>query len=72
MVLYVLGLMSVSVMFHLTYVHIISVRSRLLSGQSLAFGEELPGWLTLCSLCIISVCNSSLLPFLGLRAGFGF
>ena len=71
MVLYVLVSMSVSVMFHLTYVQNISVRSRLLSVQCLAFGEGLSGCLTICSLCIISVCNSRYF-ILGLRAGFGF
>ena len=55
----------VSVMFHLTCVYIIFSSVRLLSGQLITR-------LTMCSLCILTICNISYFPFLGLRAGFGF
>ena len=45
--------MSVSVTFHLMYVHIVLVRSRLLSGH--LFGKELSARLTICSLYIMSI-----------------
>ena len=54
MVLYCLFLVSVSMTFHLMYVQIVLVRSRLLNGQ--LYGE-LPARLTLSSLCIMSICN---------------
>ena len=66
MVLYCLILESVSVTFHLMYEQTVLIRSRLLSGK------ELPVRLTLCSLCIMYVCNLIFFPVLILSAGFEF
>ena len=52
--------------FHLMYEQTVLIRSRLLSG------EELPVRLTLCSLCIMYVCNFIFFPILVLSAGFEF
>ena len=57
----------VSVAFHVMCVHIILVRFGLLSGP--LFGKELLTRLTICSLCILNICN---FPVLVLKAGFGF
>ena len=61
MVLCCLFLVSVSVAFHLMFVHII------FSSVSVAdwppFGKELLTWLTICSLCILTICNFSYFPF---------
>ena len=42
-------------------VHIVLVRSMLLCGWP--FGKELPARLTLCSLCVICICNFIYSPF---------
>ena len=61
---------SVSMTFHLTCVRII------FSSVSVAewphVGKYLLTRLTLCSRCILTICNISYFPFLVLRAGFGF
>ena len=50
----------VSVMFHLMCFHIISVRFEILSGN--LFGKELLTRLTICSLCILTICYFSHFP----------
>ena len=63
----------VSVTFHHIFVHIIF--SSVWVAQWPPFGKELPTRLTICSLCILTICNLLfyyLFPVLVLRAGFGF
>ena len=36
------------------------------------FGKELHTWLTVCSLCIVYICNFSYFPFWISRRGFWF
>ena len=57
-------------MFHLMCVQSV-VSSGLVAGWP-SFGREMPTRLTLCSLCIMSICNFGCFPFLVLRSGFGF
>ena len=60
----------VSVTFHLMFVHIILVRSRLLSGH--LFGKScLLTRLTICSLCILTIGNFSYFPFWFWGQNFG-
>ena len=47
---------TVSVTFHLTCVRIFLIQFGLLSGHLL---EELLSRLTVCSLCVLTICNSS-------------
>ena len=37
-----------------------------------AFGKYLLTRLTICSICVLTICNISYFPFLVLSAGFGF
>ena len=53
--------MSVSVTFHLMFVHIIF--SSAWAAEWSPFGKELSTRLTICSLCILTVCNFSYFPF---------
>ena len=61
MVLCYLFLVSVSVTFHLMCVQIIV--SSVLVVEWPSFGKELLTRLTICSLCILSICNISYFPF---------
>ena len=36
------------------------------------FGKKLPARLSICSHCLMSICNFYLFPILVLRVGFGF
>ena len=56
--------------FHLMFVYIIFSSVRAAEWQP--FGKELLTRLTICSLCISTVCNISYFPILVLRAGFRF
>ena len=56
--------------FHLIYVHIIFRSVWVVAWPP--FGKELISWLTICSLCTVTICNYSFVPFLVMRAGFGF
>ena len=47
--------------FHLTFVHIIS--SSVWVAEWPHFGKELPIMLTICSLCILTICNFRYFPF---------
>ena len=60
----------VSVTFHLMFVHIILVRVVLPSGHLL--GKSCSIRLTVCSLCILTICIFIFFLVLVLRAGFGF
>ena len=48
-------------MFHLMCVHIIF--SSFWVAERLSFGKELHTRLTMCSLCILTICNFSYFPF---------
>ena len=60
----------VSVTFRLLWVHIIFSLNWVVGWPP--FGKELFTRLTICSLCILTICNFSYFPVLVLRAGFGF
>ena len=60
----------VSVMFHFMFVHY-TFSSVWVAGLS-PFGKWLPARLTICSHCILSICNVCLFPVLFLGAGFAF
>ena len=49
--------------FHLTCVHIIFISVWVAKWQR--FGKELLARLTICSLCILTICNFSYFPFEG-------
>ena len=55
--------MSVSVTFHLMDVQIIFSSLKAAESEWPPFEKELLTWLTICSLCIMSVCNFSYFPF---------
>ena len=48
-------------MFHHMCVHIIF--SSVWAAEWPPFGKEVLTWLTICSLCILSICNFSYFPF---------
>ena len=52
-----------SVTFHLMFVHIIISSDWV--AEWLPFGKELFTRLTICSLCILTICNFSYFPFFG-------
>ena len=52
---------SVSVTFHLMSVHIMF--SSVLVAELPSFGKVLPTRLTICSNCILNICNFSYFPF---------
>ena len=56
--------------FHFMCVHIIF--SSVFVAEWSPFGKYLLTRLTICSLCILTICNISNFPFFVLRAGFGF
>ena len=60
----------VSVMFHLMFVPY--TFSSVWVTEWPPFGKKLPARLTICSHCLLSICNIYLFPVLVLRAGFGF
>ena len=55
--------------FHLMFVHIIF--SSVWVAKWPPFGKELPTRLTICFLCILTICNS-VFTVLVLRVGYGF
>ena len=61
---------TVSVTFHLTCIQ--TFFNSVWIAEWPYFGNELLSRLTICSLCILTICNSSNFPRLVLRAGFGF
>ena len=60
----------VSVMFHFLFVQY--TFSSVWVADRPPFGKKLPTRLTICSHCILSICNIYLFPVLILRAGFVF
>ena len=60
----------VSVMFHFIFVDY--TFSSVLVAEWPPFGKKLPTRLTICSHCILFICNIYLFPVLVLRARFGF
>ena len=60
----------VSVMFHLMFVHY--TFSSVWVAEWPPFGKKLPARLTICSHCLLSICNIYLFPVLVLRVEFGF
>ena len=60
----------VSAMFHFMFAHF--SLSSVLVAEWPPFGKQLPARLTICSHCILSLCNIYLFPVLVLRAGFVF
>ena len=60
----------VSVMFHVMFVHY--TFSSVWVAEWQLFGKKLPARLTICSHCILSICNIYLFPVLALRVGFAF
>ena len=59
-----------SVMSHFMFVHY--TFSSVWVAEWPSFGKELPPRLTICSHCILSICNIYLFPVLVSRAGFAF
>ena len=57
-------------MFHLMFVYY--TFSSVWVAEWPSFVKKLPDWLTICSHCLLSICNIYLFPVLVLRAGFGF
>ena len=60
----------VSEMFHFMFVHY--TLSLVWVAEWPHFGKKLSARLTICSHCILSICNIYLFPVLVLRAGFAF
>ena len=60
----------VSVMFHFMCFHYTFISVWVAEWPP--FGEKWPTLLTICSHCILSICNIYLFPVLVLRAGFAF
>ena len=60
----------VSVMFHLMFVNYTFSSVRVAEWPP--FGKWLPARLTICSHCLLYICNIYLFSVLVLRAGFGF
>ena len=56
--------------FHLICVQ--NIFSSVWDAEWPAFGKELLTRLTICSLCILTICNFRYFPISVLRAGFGF
>ena len=61
---------TVSVMFHFMFVHY--TFSSVWVAEWPPFGKKLPAQLTICSYCILAICNIYLFPVLVLRAEFAF
>ena len=57
-------------MFHFMFVHY--TFSSVWVAEWPPFGKKLPARLTICSHCILSICNIYFFPVLVLRAGFAF
>ena len=57
-------------MFHFMFVHY--TFSSVWVAEWSPFGKKLPARLTICSHCILSICNIYLFAVLVLRAGFAF
>ena len=57
--------------FHLMFVGILFL-VRFGFAERPPIRKEMPTRLTICSLCILNICNFSYFSFLVMRAGFGF